>query len=80
MIESITNILRYKSDYLNRVLQTFEILQNNFPSMLNDSQINNVRKIIKLKLFNFLKYSVSFESQQRIIDLLTNLDCTQTEV
>jgi hypothetical protein len=76
----MTNILRYKQDYLNRVLQTFEILENNLPSILNDSQIDNVRKIIKLKLFNLLKYSVSFESQQKIINLLTNLGCTQTEV
>lgn len=74
------NIVRYRSDYTNRVLQTFEILQNNFPSTLNDYQIDNVRKKLKLKLFNLLKYSVSSDTQSEIMNLLTNLGCTQIEV
>jgi len=45
-----------------------------------DSQISNVRKIIKLKLFNLLKHSVSFDLQPQIINLLTNLGATEDEV
>jgi hypothetical protein len=80
VIEAMINIIRYRSDYTNRVLQTFEILQNNFPSTLNDYQIDNVRKKLQLKLFNLLKYSVSSDTQSEIMNLLTNLGCTQIEV
>lgn len=47
---------------------------------MNDSQVNNLRKIIKLKLFILVKHSNSFDLQQQIRNLLTNLGATQIEV
>jgi len=58
----------------------FRYIEDNLPSTLIDSQVSNVRKIIKLKLFNLVKHSISFDFQPQIINLLTNFGATQAEV
>ncbi|CAF0762345.1 unnamed protein product [Rotaria sordida] len=79
-IEAITNIVRQRSNYINRIIQTFEVLNVNLSSIFIDSQVTNLRNIIKLKLLNLLKYSISYNIQSQITTLLIDLGATQEEI
>ncbi|CAF3451513.1 unnamed protein product [Rotaria sp. Silwood1] len=79
-VEAVTNIARQRLDYIIRVIQTFEILLVNLSSTFIDSQVINIRNIIKLKLLSLLKYSTSYNIQPQVITLLTDLGTTQAEI
>ena len=96
-VEVMANIARQRSNYMIRIVQTYEELNGNrfhstliilifehikvrLSSLLDNSYVSNLRKIIKLKLINFLKYSTSLDCQSQIIRLLTDLATTETEV
>ncbi|CAF3578437.1 unnamed protein product [Rotaria sordida] len=79
-IEAITNIVRQRSNYISRIIQTFQVLNVNLSSIFIDSQVTNLRNIIKLKFLNLLKYSISCNIQSQITTLLTDLGATQEEI
>jgi len=78
IIESLMSIIRYQPDFMNRILQTLEVLQRQLPEHLTESQIENIKKILKCKLVNFVKHSNNTNSN--MIELLNQLGATPTEV
>lgn len=79
-IEALTNITRFRIDYLSQILSTLEILCQNLSSSYTESQINEIEKIIKAKLSNLLKCSLSSESHAKILDFLARVGGTEAKV
>ncbi|CAF3376193.1 unnamed protein product [Rotaria socialis] len=79
-VEAVSNIARQRSDYISRILQIFEVLHVNLSSNFIDSQVSSVRKTIKLKLLNLLKYSASSSIQSQYSTLLADFGATQAEI
>jgi symplekin len=78
-MSAMSNIARYRSEYLPRVLQTFEKLLNELPPTLGKSQISSVKKQMKLQLITILKQS-QYDLQSKIIDLLLKIGVSQNEI
>ncbi|CAF5194792.1 unnamed protein product, partial [Rotaria magnacalcarata] len=75
-----SNIARQRSDYISRILQTFEVLHVNLSSNFIDSQVSSVHKTIKSKLLNIHKYSASYNIQSQCSTLLVDFGATQAEI
>lgn len=52
----------------------------NLPPTLSKSQVNSVRKHMKMQLLNLLKQPASYDSHRNICTLLTDLGASQSEV
>lgn len=62
------------------VVEALNKLNSNLPPTLTDSQISSVRKQIKMQLLNILKQPSSFELQSTIIQILSDVGASNSEI
>ena len=77
---SLTLIARCRPSYIGQVISALESLHANLPPTLSKSQVNSVRKHMKMQLLNLLKLPASYDSHRNICTLLTDLGASQSEV
>ena len=77
---SLTLIARCRPSFIGQVISALESLHANLPPTLSKSQVNSVRKHMKMQLLNLLKQPASYDSHRNICTLLTDLGASQSEV
>ncbi|XP_034233611.1 symplekin [Thrips palmi] len=77
---SLTLIARMRPQFMGKVITCLENLNKNLPPTLSKSQVNSVRKHLKLQLTNMLKQPCALEYHAEILKLLTDLGCTPQEI
>lgn len=83
-MQTLTLIARHRSQlFFSKVVQALEALHANLPPTLAKSQVNSVRKQLKLQLLILLKHPIVLSAppyQTQITQLLTDLGASQSEV
>ncbi len=83
-MQTLTLIARQRSQlFFSKVIQALEALHANLPPTLAKSQVNSVRKQLKLQLLILLKHPIALASpqyQSQITQLLTDLGASQSEI
>jgi symplekin len=83
-MQTLTLIARQRSQlFFSKVIQALEALHANLPPTLAKSQVNSVRKQLKLQLLILLKHPIASASppfQSQISQLLTDLGASQSEI
>lgn len=77
---SLTHIAKSRPQFLDRIVVAMELLHSNLPPTLSKSQVNSVRKHLKLQLLTILKHPASFTQSETIKNLLTELGATPQEI
>ncbi|XP_014288732.1 symplekin isoform X2 [Halyomorpha halys] len=77
---SLTTIAKLRPNFMGKVVAALETLHMNLPPTLSTSQVNSVRKHLKVNLLNLLKHPSASEFQMNITTLLTDLGATTHEV
>ena len=83
-MQTLVLIGRQRSQlFLSKVIQALEALHANLPPTLAKSQVNSVRKQMKLQLLIILKHPATVtmpQYQQQITQLLNDLGAGQSEI
>ncbi|XP_077868134.1 symplekin-like [Saccoglossus kowalevskii] len=77
---TMTTIGKQRPIFLSKVVQAFESLHVNLPPTLAKSQVNSVRKNLKMQLLSLLRHPSSVEFHPQITTLLTDLGATPQEI
>lgn len=77
---SLTTIAKLRPIFMGKVVNALEALHMNLPPTLSTSQVNSVRKHLKMQLLNLLRHPSSVEFHTNITTLLTDLGATTHEV
>lgn len=77
---SLCTIAKLRSEFMSKVICALEHLQSNLPPTLSHSQVNSVRKHLKLQLLNILKHYSSGEHRTTIVGLLSDLGYSSQEL
>lgn len=77
---TLCTIAKMRPTFLNPVVHALKNLHSNFPPTLSDSQMNSVRKHLKMQLLNILKQPAAFELQSTISRILVDLGTTNSEI
>ncbi|GAB0092927.1 Symplekin [Sergentomyia squamirostris] len=81
---SLCTVAKLRPSQMEPVIAALKKLSTNLPPTLTDSQMNSVRKHMKMQLINILRmpssYSYEMGMQERIIQLLTDLGCSNQEI
>jgi len=80
VLSSLTNIGKSRPVFFQTVIQAFESLHANLPPNLSKSQVNSVRKNLKMQLFTLLKLPSAEPFLTQIGTLLTDLGATSSEI
>ncbi|KAI1301500.1 Symplekin [Halotydeus destructor] len=83
-MQSLVLIARCRSKlFMSKVISALEALHANLPPTLAKSQVSSVRKFLKLQLLILLKHPMTAsvrEHNAQVINLLTDLGATQSEI
>lgn len=77
---SLTHIAKSRPQFLDRIVTAMEMLHANLPPTLSKSQVNSVRKHLKLQLLAILKHPASHVRCDNIKSLLLDLGATNQEI
>lgn len=77
---SLCTIAKMRPTLMFSVVEALKNLNTNLPPTLSDSQVNSVRKHIKMQLLNILKLPAAYELQSTISRILVDLGTTNTEI
>lgn len=77
---SLTLIARMRPQFMGKVVTCLENLNKNLPPTLSKSQVNSVRKHLKLQLSNLLKQPSAVDYHGEITKLLSDLGCSSQEI
>lgn len=77
---SLTLIAQMRPQFMGKVVTCLENLNKNLPPTLSKSQVNSVRKYLKLQLTNILKQPSASDYCLEITKLLTDLGCSAQEI
>ncbi|XP_037954721.1 symplekin [Teleopsis dalmanni] len=77
---SLCTIAKLRPCFMGPVIKAFKNLSANFPPTLSDSQINSVRKSLKMQALMLLKNRGSYEYQVILRQLLLDLGASQNEI
>lgn len=77
---SLCTIAKLRPQFMTSVVHALKNLQSNLPPTLTDSQVNSVRKHLKMQLINILKLPSSYEMQSTICEMLTDLGASNSEI
>ncbi|KAA0183330.1 hypothetical protein HAZT_HAZT004411 [Hyalella azteca] len=78
-MSSLVILARARPIFLPSVVQSLELLHANLPPTLSKSQVNSVRKHLKLQLINLLKHPSACDFHDNIITVLTDLGMSSSE-
>ncbi|KAK4296500.1 hypothetical protein Pmani_031010 [Petrolisthes manimaculis] len=79
-MSSLTIIARARPQFLGKIINALEILHANLPPTLTKSQVNSVRKHLKIQMLNLLKHPASYDFHENITTVLNDLGVTASEV
>ncbi|XP_071524729.1 symplekin isoform X1 [Panulirus ornatus] len=79
-MSSLTIIARARPQFLGKIINALEILHANLPPTLTKSQVNSVRKHLKIQMLNLLKHPASYDYHENITTVLNDLGITAAEV
>ncbi|KAG0711695.1 Symplekin [Chionoecetes opilio] len=79
-MSSLTIVARARPQFLGKVVNALEILHANLPPTLTKSQVNSVRKHLKIQMLNLLKHSASYDYHYNITTVLSDLGTSSSEV
>ncbi|XP_018018176.2 symplekin [Hyalella azteca] len=79
-MSSLVILARARPIFLPSVVQSLELLHANLPPTLSKSQVNSVRKHLKLQLINLLKHPSACDFHDNIITVLTDLGMSSSEI
>lgn len=77
---TLCTIAKLRPAFLSDVVQALKSRQSNIPPTLSDSQMNSVRKHLKMQLLNILKQPAAFELQSLITHILADLGASNSEI
>lgn len=77
---TLCTIAKMRPNFLSDVVKTLKDRHSNLPPTLSDSQINSVRKNMKMQLLNILKQPAAFELQSMIRHVLIDLGSQDSEI
>lgn len=73
-------IAKMRPTFMYPVVNALKNLHSNLPPTLTDSQVNSVRKHLKMQLLNILKQPAAFELQSTISHILVDLGASSSEI
>lgn len=76
----MTNIIKVRPQFTQKVVQAFESLHVNLPPTLTKSQVNSVRKHLKNQLMVLIRLPSCSDFQPNMAILLNDLGVSQSEV
>ncbi|KAF2357901.1 Symplekin C-terminal [Trinorchestia longiramus] len=79
-MSSLVILARARPIFLPSVVQALELLHGNLPPTLSKSQVNSVRKHLKLQLINLMKHPSSVEFHDSIAAVLSALGMSNSEI
>ena len=77
---SLTHIAKSRPQFLDKIVTAMEMLHANLPPTLSKSQVNSVRKHLKLQFLVILKHPASHERSDTMKILLADLGATPQEI
>lgn len=79
-MSSFSHIAKSRPQFLEQIVIAMEKLHANLPPTLSKSQVNSVRKHLKLQLLGILKHPGSYVISDNIKTMLLDLGATQHEI
>ncbi|KAK7069039.1 hypothetical protein SK128_025268 [Halocaridina rubra] len=79
-MSSLTIIARARPQFLGKIINALEILHANLPPTLTKSQVNSVRKHLRIQMLNLLKHPASYDYHENITTVLNDLGVSASEV
>ncbi|XP_076061813.1 symplekin scaffold protein isoform X2 [Oratosquilla oratoria] len=79
-MSSLTIIAKGRPQFMGKVINALKKLYVNLPPTLTRSQVNSVRKHLKIQLLNLLKHTAAYDYHEDITTLLNDIGVTATEV
>lgn len=77
---TLCTIAKMRPTLMFPVVEALKNLNSNLPPTLTDSQVNSVRKHLKMQLLNILKLPAAYELQPTITPILADLGATNSEI
>lgn len=77
---TLCSIAKLRTTFLAPVVHALKNLHSNLPPTLSDSQMNSVRKHLKMQLLNIIKMPAAYEMQSMISPILVDLGATNSEI
>lgn len=77
---TLCTIAKMRPSFMTPVVQALKNLHANLPPTLTDSQVNSVRKHLKMQLLNIIRQASAYEMQSTISDILVDLGATNSEI
>ncbi|XP_041981229.1 symplekin isoform X2 [Aricia agestis] len=71
---------KFRPKYLPRVVQALGDLHTTLPPTLSQSQVNSVRKHLKMQLLNLVKRPTSYDMMPQLTQLLLDIGMTPQEI
>ncbi|XP_037873084.1 symplekin [Bombyx mori] len=77
---TLCSLAKFRPKYLPRVIQALGDLHTTLPPTLSQSQVNSVRKHLKMQILNLIKQSTSNEMMPQLTQLLIDIGMTAQEI
>lgn len=77
---SLCTIAKMRPHLMAPVVEAIKVLNSNLPPTLSDSQVNSVRKHLKVQFMNILKQPSSIELHATLIEVLNDLGASNQEI
>lgn len=77
---TLCTVAKMRPSLMGGVVDAIKSLHMNLPPTLTDSQVNSVKKTMRLQLLNILKLPSAFDFQTNIITVLTELGVSNSEI
>ncbi|XP_045499510.1 symplekin isoform X1 [Colias croceus] len=77
---TVISLAKFRPRYLPRVVQALGDLHTTLPPTLSQSQVNSVRKHLKIQIINLVKHPSSNEMIPQLLQLLSDIGMTQQEI
>lgn len=77
---TLCTIAKMRPSFMTPVVQALKNLHANLPPTLTDSQVNSVRKHLKMQLLNIIRQPSAYEMQSTISDILVDLGASNSEI
>lgn len=77
---SLCTIAKVRPNLMGPVVDAIKTLITNLPPTLTDSQVNSVRKHLKVQFINILRQPSAFEQHSNINHILSDLGATNQEI
>lgn len=77
---TLCTIAKMRPSFMTPVVMALKNLHANLPPTLTDSQVNSVRKHLKMQLLNIIRQPAAFEMQSTISEILVDLGASNSEI